>query len=190
MNTISRIRFTFAFAAAVLIFAHGAPATTFERLTVGRLARTAQVIVRARCVSNFPQWKGGEIWTITAFEPIELWKGSASGQLEVRLIGGTFGNITSNVSGVPRFRPGEDVILFLEPVSPGGYSVESWVQGTFRVRHDPKTGDSFVTQDTASFSTFDPKSRTFATTGIRSVKIEQFRAQVAAVLLGGSGATE
>ena len=72
MNTISRIRFTFAFAAAVLIFAHGAPATTFERLTVGRLARTAQVIVRARCVSNFPQWKGGEIWTITAFEPIEL----------------------------------------------------------------------------------------------------------------------
>jgi hypothetical protein len=123
-------------------------------------------------------------------EPIEFWKGSTSGLITVRLLGGTVGSVTSNVSGVPRFRPGEDLILFLELVPQGDYSVESWGQGTFRVYRDPKSGHSLVTQDTAGLSTFDPKSRTFVTSAIRAVEISKFRAQVAASLLGTTGKNE
>jgi hypothetical protein len=178
------------FAAVVLIFSQAALATSFEHLTLARLARTAQIIVRARCVSNSARWDGGEIWTITTWEEIELWKGSTSGLITVRLLGGTVGSVTSNVSGVPRFRPGEDVILFLEPLAQGDYSVESWGQGTFRVYRDPKSGHSLVTQDTVGFSTFDPKSRRFVTTANRAVEISKFRAQVAASLLGTKGENE
>ena len=94
----------------------------------------------------------------------------------------TCGDITSTVSGVPRFRTGEDVIVFLEPTRLGDYSIESWAQGTFRIRRDPRTSRDLVTQDTASVATFDPRTRAFDATGIRGVTVDSFRAQVEAAL--------
>jgi hypothetical protein len=165
----------------------GATATTLAHMSVEQMSQTAQVIVRARCLENATVWDAGEIWTLTSFEVEEVWRGPEPTRITVRLLGGRVGNLTSSVSGVPRFRPGEDVVLFLEATQRGDFSVVSWEQGTFRIAREAATGRENVTQDTASFATFDPATRKFDATGIRKLPLETFRARVEAALRAETG---
>jgi hypothetical protein len=162
-------------------------ATTLMPMSVAQMTQAAQEIVRARCVANATHWDHGELWTFTAFDVQENWRGTATGQISVRLLGGRTAQITSTVSGVPHFQPGEDVVLFLEPTSLGGYSIVSWQQGTFRIRRDAATGEDRVTQDTARLETYDPAARRFITFGIRGLAIEELRNRVQAAIAVGEG---
>jgi hypothetical protein len=161
--------------------------TTLAHMSVAKLTHVSGLILRARCVENSTAWDAGEIWTFTTYEPTEVWKGSTQSRVSVRLLGGRIGNLTSNVSGVPRFRTGEDVVLFLVPTTRGDFSVVSWVQGTFRIHRDQRTGEDMVTQDSASFDTFDPSTRKFAASGIHDLPLNELRSQVAAALRQESG---
>ena len=162
--------------------------TTLAHMSVAKLTHVSRLILRARCLENSTAWDAGEIWTFTTYEPTEVWKGSAPPRVSVRLLGGRIGNLTSNVSGVPRFHAGEDVVLFLTPTTLGDFSVVSWVQGTFRIHHDQRTGEDTVAQDSASFETFDPLARKFAASGIHDLSLQELRSQVAAALRQEPGA--
>ncbi len=157
-------------------------ATTLAQMSIEQMARKAPLIVRARCIRNSTAWDAGEIWTFTNFEVEEAWRGTAPAAITVRLLGGRMGNLTSSVSGVPRFQPNEEVVLFLEPTPRGDYSVMSWEQGTLRIRHNIRTVTENVTQDTASSASFDPATRRYAVNGIRNVALGDFRAQINAAL--------
>jgi hypothetical protein len=172
---------------AALLMCLPAAATTLERMSVARMARTAPVIIRARCLASSTGWDAGEIWTLTVFETQEIWKGVAPPRVTVRLIGGRWGNLNSSVSGVPRFKPGEEIVLFLEPTPRGDFSVVSWAQGTFRMHRDPRTGEERITQDTAAFPTFDPRTRRFEPSGVRWWPLDNLRAEVAAALSNEPG---
>jgi len=170
-----------AFAWAVAM-ATAASATTLERMSLAKMAVAAPVIVRARCGGNSVAREEGEIWTFTSFDVEETWRGSPPARITVRLLGGSMGDITSHVSGVPRFTPGEDVVLFLQPTARSDFSIVSWEQGTFRIRQDASGTQALVTQDTASFATFDPATRQFRPAGIRNMALDQFRARVRTAL--------
>ncbi len=183
MIKLTRTLPVFALVAASLAAGHSpARATTLQRMSVADLSRTAHTVVRARCITNSTRWDAGEIWTFTTFDVQETWKGSAPAQITVRLLGGSAGKLTSTVSGVPRFSPGEELILFLERTPARDFSIVSWMQGTFRIAHDRTTGEEFVTQDTAAFPVFDPASHNFETTAIRKMPISTFHSQVLASL--------
>jgi hypothetical protein len=184
-STLRRMRFVFSWVALLLAVGGGATATTLARMSVAQMSHAAHAIVRARCVENSVGWDAGEIWTFTSFEVQEVWQGSAPARITVRLLGGRVGNLTSSVAGVPRFRSGEEVVLFLERTPRGDFSVVSWEQGTFRIRRETVTGSESVTQDSASFATFDPATRQFDAAGIRNLPIETFRAQVDAAASAG-----
>ena len=153
-------------------------ATTLKRMSVTDLSRAAHTVVRARCITSSTRWEAGEIWTFTTLDVEEVWKGSAPAQITIRLLGGSAGNFTSTVSGVPRFSPGEDLILFLERTPAQDFSIVSWVQGTFRIGLNRTTGEETITQDTATFPVFDPASQRFEATGIRKMPISAFRSLV------------
>jgi hypothetical protein len=155
-------------------------ATTLKRMSVTDLSRAAHTVVRARCITNSTRWDAGEIWTFTTLDVEEVWKGSVPAQITVRLLGGSAGNFTSTVSGVPRFLPGEELILFLERTPAQDFSIVSWMQGTFRIGFNGTTGAETVTQDTAAFPVFDPASQRFETTGIRKMPVSAFRSLVLA----------
>lgn len=167
-----------------LAMAAAAAATTIERMSLTKMAVASPVIVRARCEGSSVRWDGGEIWTVTSFDVQEAWRGSPPARIRVWLLGGSMGNISSHVSGVPRFQPGEDVVLFLEPTRRGDFSVVSWQQGTFRIRRDASGAHELVTQDTAAFATFDPVTQRFRAAGIRNMDLGRFRARVEAALQG------
>ena len=168
-----------------------ASATTLERMSVAKMTQAAELVVRAQCLANSSAWDGGEIWTFTTFVVVDSWKGAPTGaaqQVTVRLLGGAVGNLTSTVSGVPRFHPGEEVILFLQPTARGDYSIVSWVQGTFRIRSDARSGAEVVVQDTAAFDTYDSATREFDAEGIRNLPIAALRLRVQSALTAASGA--
>jgi len=177
IRTLAALAFISASSAAIC---PPARATTLKRMSVPDLSRAAHVIVRARCVTSSTRWDAGEIWTFTTFDVEETWKGSAPAQITVRLLGGSAGNFTSTVSGVPRFAPGEELILFLERTPAQDFSIVSWMQGTFRIAHNRTTGEEIVTQDTAAFPVFDPASHNFETTAIRKMPVSAFRTLVIA----------
>ena len=162
-----------------------ASATTLERMSVAKMTQAAGLVVRAQCLGNSAAWDGGEIWTFTSFQVEDSWKGAPTGaaqQVTVRLLGGSVGNLTSTVSGVPRFRPGEEVVLFLQPTARGDFSIVSWVQGTFRIHRDARTGAETVLQDTAAFDTYDPAARQFDAEGIRNLSVAALRLRVQTAL--------
>jgi hypothetical protein len=175
-------------AAMLVAGAMAARATTLLRMSLAQLSQTARLIVRAQCLGSATEWDAGEIWTVTTFRAEDIWRGAIAGpQFTVRLIGGRAGNFTSSVSGVPRFRPGEEVVLFLEKTGRGDFTVVSWEQGTFRIGRDGASGNENVMQDTASFATFDAATRRFEAAGIRGLAVASFRARVDAALQASSG---
>jgi hypothetical protein len=168
--------------AGLLSAAMSMHATTLVRLSLDQLAAAADAVARVRCTSVEARWENNEIWTVTGFEIVETMKGALPIRITVRLPGGRVGHLTASVDGTPRFNAGDEAVVFLERSRAGGFSVAAWVEGTFRISRDPRSGLETVTQDSSTFSVFDTATRAFHTEGIRRMPIEQFRERVAAAV--------
>jgi hypothetical protein len=170
--------------AAAFLLLTAANATTLARLTLDQLAAGADAVARVRCVSADSRWESSSIWTLTTAEVVETMKGNLPREVSIRLPGGRAGHFIATVEGTPKFHPGDEAILFLTASRLGGYTVEGWVEGTFRIAHDAG-GAETVTQDSSAFGVFDPAARSFRNEGIRHMPIEEFRTRVAAALAHG-----
>jgi hypothetical protein len=144
-------------------------ATTLARMSLDQLAHAADAIVRARCTSVSTRWESGNIWTFDEFERIEPLKGNPPARFQVRLPGGRIGNISTRIEEVPKFLPGDDVLIFLESRRDGTYAVTAWSEGTFRIRKGTAASPELVTQDSSGALVFDPVTRQFHSEGIRNL---------------------
>jgi hypothetical protein len=175
----SRIRIIISLLSA-LLFLPALRATTLARLSLDQLAAGSDAVARLRFVRAESRWENGSIWTVTTFDVMETLKGQLPGQIEVRLPGGRVGHLTSTVAGTPKFNPGNEAVVFLQRSPAGGFTVAGWVEGSFRISRDPRTGIETVTQDSSAFAVFDTAGRAFHTEGIRRMPIEEFSARIAA----------
>lgn len=167
---------------ALLPLVVAASATTLVRMQFTELAQEATAVARLRCLVSESRWEGGEIWTETRFEVLEQEKGLLAGVATVRTMGGSAGRLHSRVDGVPVFRPGEEVYLFLWRRKGEAYSVLGWSQGTFRIGRNPRTGAEAVTQDSAAMPVFDPQAREFRHEGTRNLPVSVFREKLRSAL--------
>ncbi|MGH9710043.1 MAG: hypothetical protein ACRD37_05820 [Candidatus Acidiferrales bacterium] len=178
---LASVSFVIAFA---LLLSPLAQSTTLASLSLAQLTSSAATVVHAECTGNQALWRDGEIWTMTSFRVLETWKGNSPQEIQVWMIGGRAGPVTSYVPGAPRFRTGEETVLFLEPAGSGALggvlSITAWSEGTFRIHRDPRTGEMRAMQDTAITPNFDPSSRTFHATGIRNWPLAKLKARVIA----------
>ena len=153
-------------------FANG---TTLARLRFEDLAQQSTAVARLRCLGSEFLWDRGELWTETRFEVVERNKGLLPGIVTVRTIGGISGHLHSHVDGVPVFRSGEEVYLFLWQRPGEPYRVLGWAQGTFHIMRNADSGTETVTQDSAMEPIFDPRTRTFRRGGIRNLPVGIFQ---------------
>ena len=149
--------------------------TTLARLRFEDLARQSNAVARLRCLGSEFRWERGELWTETRFEVVEQNKGVLPGIVTVRTIGGIAGHLHSRVDGVPAFRAGEEVYLFLWERPGEPYRVLGWAQGTFRIVRNEQSGVETVTQDSAMMPIFDPRTRRFRHGGIRNLPVTIFQ---------------
>ena len=89
---------------------------------------------------------------------------------------------------MPRFRPGEEVILFLQNTARGDYL--GGELGSRNVSHSARCAQrrEIVVQDTASYETYDPMTRRIDAEGIRNLSVAGLRLRVRSALDAQSGA--
>ncbi|MGB7435208.1 MAG: hypothetical protein WBR26_09305 [Candidatus Acidiferrum sp.] len=175
MSYVQRRRFLWIlFLIGMVLIAVVANATTLARLQFYQLVQHSSAIARVRCVRADTRLENREIWTDTVFEVVQRDKGFLPSPMVVRMPGGKFQHLTSHVDGVPEFRPGEEVYLFLTGHPGKQFYVVGWTQGTFRIHKDLHTGVETVTQDSADVPVYDPRAQAFTKTGIRDLRIDRF----------------
>ncbi len=124
--------------AALLAWAAQAGATVLVAVEVEDLARSSHVVVRGRAGATRSAFTGDrrQIRSFTPVTVLQTLKGQAGNSVEVVTLGGTVGDISQVTSGSPRFREGEEVVLFLVR-SGDRFLVDGFSQGKFQVTTGP-----------------------------------------------------
>ena len=133
-----------AIAALALVGAQVAFATTVQKLSLQELTKKSNSIVMARVEDASASWDAAhkEIYTYITLRVLQGVKGNkAETTITLRQIGGTVDNIASIVPGMPSFRKGEEVVVFLTQKDAAGYP---WVMGLQQGKYSIATGKDGV----------------------------------------------
>ncbi len=138
-----------AIAGLALFGANLASATTVQKFSLQDLARRSSTIVVATVDDQYSSWDNGkkEIYTyitLRVTDPIKGMKSDARTKgpknettITIRQLGGTVDHISSIVPGMPNFKKGEDVVVFLGPNDAAGYpGVVGLQQGKYTITTD------------------------------------------------------
>lgn len=131
---------------AVLAWAYPASATVMVEVPLEELARDADAIVHATVVSSGVRMalrgQGLTPETVTTLR-VHTWlagaglAGEGGETVTLRELGGVWREGGLHYEGTPRYRPGEEVVVFLRrrPEAPNDLRTMGMVQGKFSVRH-------------------------------------------------------
>lgn len=136
---------------AGLLFVQSALATTVVPPTFRQLVAQAEFIVRAevRAVRCEETLRNGHpvIHTYVTIAILRALKGDAPEVMELRLLGGTVGDRTLEVAGVPRFVVGEKCLLFIENNGEQFCPLVAIMHGRYRVDQRASDGVEVVRRD-------------------------------------------
>ena len=112
---------------------------------------TAEIIVVAQAGSQVSSWDSQQrfIFTETTFQIEQAVKGTASGTVTLRQLGGQVGEIGQSAVGSAVIVPGRKYVLFLEPRTDGSYRIVGFNQGCYPITGSSK-GKASVTTRTAA----------------------------------------
>jgi len=102
-------------AAALLALPAMSTASSVVPLTIEEMAAVSQDVVHVRVVSSRPEFYKGILLTRHRVEVLDSMKGGhrEGGEMELAILGGTAGPLTSASPGMPTLAEGEETILFL-----------------------------------------------------------------------------
>jgi matrixin/all-beta uncharacterized protein len=132
---------------ALLLSPFHASATVIIPVSEDDLARHATAILVGRVKGIESYWDAGaeQVFTHITVTPQEILKGAlGEGDITLKQIGGTVGNLRSWLEGSPEFIVGEKVLLFLDTNQDGSACVAHLYQGKFSLFTDPDTGLEFA----------------------------------------------
>jgi hypothetical protein len=141
----SRTGATLALAAALaaVIPAAAPRAASVIAPTFDAMVARAQTVFVGRTVDVRSRWvstpSGRAIVTVVTFDVVRTLKGELGAQTQLEFLGGTVGEYRMEIPGMPKFRVGDEDVLFVDergdPVSP----VVGFMHGRFRVLEDAGT---------------------------------------------------
>lgn len=129
------------------------------RLNVAQLLRNADRALVGKCISVSTEIdkKLGKPVTIATFTVTQRIKGNIGNEVTIRQFGGKReGSFPLLISGMPSYKEGEEVILFLYGVSQYGFSSPvGLLQGKFLVTKDKTTGKRVAINGIRNANLFD-----------------------------------
>jgi hypothetical protein len=159
----------------VSAFAVDSFATQVIQKSPKELAQLSQLVVDGKVQNVRSYWNDdhSKIFTEAVISVEATHKGVAAQSVRVVQLGGVVDNVRMTAHGALQWKQGEDVLLFLEPATPGAYQVTGFSQGKYLIEHDPQTGAAYVKQ--ALPPDAGTKSSPAASTTARErVTLEQF----------------
>ena len=147
-------RFMLAYAFIIAMGSASASAATLIHLTFDEMTAQSSAILLGHCVSVSSAWNAAhsDIVTQNVFEVSEYYKGNLGQHVTLTELGGQVDNWVSDYTGVPRFKVGEEAVLFLWTDPQGQHQVIGLTQGKFQVVRNTATGQILLNQ-TPSFHT-------------------------------------
>ena len=133
-----------------LFFAGIASSTTVIPPSFGALVSAAHTIFVGEAVNQQAIWvstpQGRAIKTLVTFRVEDVWKGASGAVTRLEFLGGTIGETTMEVIGMPTFRVGQRSVLF---VASGRYvsPLVGFMHGRMRVERDVAGVDRVRTHD-------------------------------------------
>ncbi len=139
------------------------------------LAQVSQLVVDGTVQSVRSYWNDdhSKIFTEALVDVASTHKGASAQSVRVVQPGGVVGNVRMTAHGALQWKTGEQVLLFLEPATPGAFQITGFSQGKYVIERDPQTGAEYVKQ--AIPADAGTKSAAGAsTTALERVTLEQF----------------
>lgn len=123
-------------------------ATQVVPRTPQELARESSLVIDGKVTGVRSYWNAdrSRILTEVTVSVNSAFKGAAAGAVRVVQPGGVVGNVRMTAHGALSWKRGEEVLLMLEPATPGAYQVAGFSQGKFTIARDARTGRAFVQQ--------------------------------------------
>jgi hypothetical protein len=142
---VSRIAVRWLAAAALVAGAQPAGhATTVVPPTFTELVAKAQTVFVGQTLDVESRWvstaSGKVIVTLVTFKVERTIKGELGGQTVLEFLGGAVGDDRLEITGMPRFRVGDEDVLFVDDSGRPMCPVVAMAHGRFRVLEDPGTG--------------------------------------------------
>ena len=119
-------------------------ATTVIPPTFGQLVQQAEFIFQGTVTNAQSVWEGEgaqrHIETYVTFQVEENVKGDAGSSYTIRMLGGTVGDETLEITDTPKFKVGDRDILFVEHNNDQFVPLVGISYGRFQVQRDEQTG--------------------------------------------------
>ena len=139
------------FAFCTLVAFHSTRATTVIPPTFDQLVNQAELIFQGTVTDVKSQWTGEgaqrHIVSFVTFKIDEQIKGEAGATYTMRMLGGTVGDQTMEVTDSPKFTAGDRDILFVENNGRQFVPLVGIEYGRFRVQRDAGSGREVVAND-------------------------------------------
>ncbi|HUE41201.1 MAG TPA: hypothetical protein VMO75_04670 [Chthoniobacterales bacterium] len=124
------------------------PATTVIPPTFEQLVQQAELIFQGTVTDARSVWEGEggqrHIETYVTFNVEDSVKGQPGSSYTIRMLGGTVGDETMEVTDTPKFKIGDREILFVEHNDDQFVPLVGISHGRFHVQHDDQTGRDVV----------------------------------------------
>ncbi len=163
MKYFHYVLMTFIVSAAFGLMPSECRATTVLPLDLEGLVKVSSSVVVGHVVNVYTegQAKPRKIETMIQIEVDECLIGPCDSALVLRQLGGDFeftdGRFTQSVSGMPQFKTGERVVLFLEKTDSSRLVVAGLAQGKFSVSND--TDSASLTRDLTGLNFVDARTK-------------------------------
>jgi hypothetical protein len=106
--------------------------------SLAQLTLRSRIIIRGQVAAQSSAWSDDKtaIFTDSTVDVLDQIKGHTEAhRLVIRTPGGVVGDVGLWVEPAPHFVPGEEVLVFLEPLPAGDYHVVGSIQGKYTIRH-------------------------------------------------------
>jgi hypothetical protein len=131
-----------------LSLASGSLATSVIAPRFEMLVDSADLIFTGQALSQRSEWRNKDgqksIFTFVTFGVQQVHKGRASSTVTLQFMGGTIGDVTLNVAEMPKFKPGERVVLFVAENGAAVSPLIGFYHGKFSLRKDSSGRDEVL----------------------------------------------
>lgn len=159
-------------------------------LAFKEVAAEADTILLGRTVDSRSRWEenrdGKIIVTQVVFAVEKVYKGRSMTQTSIEFLGGTVGEMTFGVAGMPAFNRGDRDVLFLNTRERLVTPVVGAAAGRFKVVRDRRGVDSITSADGLAFSSVEQLGQEQAPRGaVSPMSLQEFEVQLAQTLAQG-----
>lgn len=156
-------------------------------MSLEEMTESSAAVIHGTVVRSWSAWDSAQqfIWTHYEVRLTESLLGDALDKIVVSEPGGTVGNDSMEIAGTPRYRVGEEVVLFTARTPLGYLRTCGWGQGRFDVVGDPRGAGKIVRSRLAGISLVEPigakaaaEKRATSPRALDGLPLDQFKSRV------------